>query len=694
VWLKNPNFVTLIEISKMKKLFYLALLTLCSTQTFSQMPSPAMVGYWENWNHQILNNFIYFSEIDPRYNVIMVSFASRKKGRDYELNFVPEPGKYWHDATLFKNEMAQLQSEGKKVFLSIGGATYPVMLDSLPEKKIFVSSVGEILDKWNFDGLDIDLETSSLHFNNYKIDSFGDPRLTLMIEGIQEIMTNYYSKHGKKLLLTMAPETIYVQGGMSENLVKNKYGGAYLPIIEALKDSIDMLNVQLYNSGTMTGLDSVYYKQSTPDFILALTEAVIHGFKGANDLGTFSGLPASKIGVGLPSCSGWGYTEPEVLESTMKYLLGQGPKPGEYTLKQEEGYPDLRGMMTWSINLDKNCEDSGSFINLYDELFNDVPYLKISNPDSIIITQEDGGIILVEVEKDSFAADINPIHWTVSNLPDGVSVDSVLSLNDTTVKIILKGNSNPGAEQFHIYDVAVEASSEAFSHSKNPLSKNFGIELTSPGYFIPTRIEAENFHHMFGSEIRPIEDTDNEIKLGGGNSGAYSDYKIIVPETKTYTLDFSYATPMNNKADYSILVDSVEILRDTLERTARGNIGWDTFKTISHNIQLSKGKHTLRIYINTPWYGLNWFEIKEGAIGYKELNLSQINLYPNPVTDVLRFQKNINGTVHIVDVTGKTVYNSVVNSNNLDASHFSPGIYQIVIEEVNKTLSMGRFVKR
>ena len=97
------------------------------------------------------------------------------------------------------------------------------------------------------------------------------------------------------------------------------------------------------------------------------------------------------------------------------------------------------------------------------------------------------------------------------------------------------------------------------------MSKNFGVELTSPGYFLPARIEAENFHHMVGSEIRPTDDIDNDIKLGGGNSGAYSDYNIIVPETKTYTLDFRYATPMNNKADYSILVDSVEILRDTLE---------------------------------------------------------------------------------------------------------------------------------
>ena len=674
----------------MKK-FTLLLFIIIGFNSNAQLPNPAMVGYWENWN---AGQFIYLSEIDTRYNVIMVSFASQKNGLDYELKFVPEPSKYGDTSNLFKNEMAQLQSEGKKVLLSIGGATYPTMLDSTEEKEVFVSSIGDLLDEWNFDGIDIDLEGSSLEFDNFKIDSFGDHRLTFLIESIKKIMANYYIKNRKKLLLTMAPETHYVQGGMSENLVTDKHGGAYLPMIEALKDSIDMLNVQLYNSGAMPSLDNVYYNQSTPNFILALTESVIQGFTAANDLGTFSGLPASKVGVGLPSCKGWGYTEPKVLESTMKYLLGQGKKPGEYKLKQEGGYPNLRGMMTWSINIDKKCDDSNSFINLYDELFNDVPYLKISNLDSIIITEEDGGIILVEVEKDSFVTDINSSYLIVSNLPDGVSVGSVLSVNDTTVKIILKGNSNPGAEQFNIYDVAVKASSEAFLHSKNPLSKNFGIELISPGYFLPTRIEAENFHHMVGLEIRPTNDTNNDIKLGGGNAGAYSDYKILVPETKTYTLDFRYATPMHNKADYSILVDSVEILRDTLERTVGGDKGWDTFKTISHNIQLSKGKHTLRIYINTPWYGLNWFEIKEGSIGYKELNLNQITLYPNPVTDVLRFQKNINGTVQIIDITGKTVYNSIINSNNLNTSHFSPGVYQIILEELKGTLHHGQFVKK
>lgn len=40
--------------------------------------------------------------------------------------------------------MIALQDEGKEIFLSIGEATYPIMLDSLPEKHVFISLVGEI----------------------------------------------------------------------------------------------------------------------------------------------------------------------------------------------------------------------------------------------------------------------------------------------------------------------------------------------------------------------------------------------------------------------------------------------------------------------------------------------------------------------------------------------------------------------
>ena len=127
----------------MKKLT-LFLFLLIGFNASAQLPSPALVGYWENW----FGNFVYFSEIDARYNVIMVSFASNKTSNDYEMKFVPEPGKYWMNDTLFKTEMEEVQAKGKKVLLSLGGATYPIMLDYFPEKEGFFSSVTKLINEW------------------------------------------------------------------------------------------------------------------------------------------------------------------------------------------------------------------------------------------------------------------------------------------------------------------------------------------------------------------------------------------------------------------------------------------------------------------------------------------------------------------------------------------------------------------
>ena len=88
-------------------------------------------------------------------------------------------------------------------------------MDSIAEKNAFVASMNAIVDNYGFDGIDIDLEGNSLQFDSINIQNPGDARQQLMITAIQEIMANHRTTHGKKLLLTMAPETVYVQGALS-----------------------------------------------------------------------------------------------------------------------------------------------------------------------------------------------------------------------------------------------------------------------------------------------------------------------------------------------------------------------------------------------------------------------------------------------------------------------------------------------
>ncbi len=48
------------------------------------------------------------------------------------------------------------------------------------------------------------------------------------------------------MYLTMAPEHPYVQGGM---VAYSGIWGAYIPLINEVRDTLDLLHVQLYNNG-------------------------------------------------------------------------------------------------------------------------------------------------------------------------------------------------------------------------------------------------------------------------------------------------------------------------------------------------------------------------------------------------------------------------------------------------------------
>ena len=347
----------------MKKTLFLLQLIIASL-AYSQSPHPALVGYWHNWNDANAP-YIQLNQIDSRYNIIEVSFATPAFGTHANMQFTPT-GTSVND---FVNDIHQLQSNGRKVLISIGGASDPVTLSDTMDRNIFVSTMMDILNTYDFDGIDIDLEGSSLSVNGGSIANPTDAPIINLIDGVREIMRQYSLQHGKRLLLTMAPETAFVQGGMSA------YGGiwgAYLPVITALKDSIEILQVQLYNSGSMFGLDNAVYTQGTADFIVAMTEATIQGFN--TPVGSFYGMPAEHVAVALPACpaaAGGGYTSPAIVESAMNYLLGNGPRPGNYTLVQSGGYPDLRGMMTWSVNWDivSTCGSANEFANTFENIF-------------------------------------------------------------------------------------------------------------------------------------------------------------------------------------------------------------------------------------------------------------------------------------------------------------------------------------
>lgn len=327
------------------------------------VPAQSLIGYWQNWGG---DHYLSLDQIDAKYNIVNLSFAVPASGTDYQMTFSP----CCESVSSFTAKIAALQAQGRKVVLSIGGGGTLIKLDNSTELAAFVSSMNSLITTLGVDGIDIDLESQSLQVaSSSTISNPTDAPIINMIAAIQQIRDNYFSTYGKKMYLSFAPETAHVQGGQS---YWGQDWGSYLPLLQALRNDIDFLHVQLYNSGTMYGIDGGIYTVGTADFIVSQTEAVIHGFNVQSN-GFFQGFPEEKVAVGLPACpdaAGSGYILPAVVKSAVDYLKGTGPKPGTYTL-QYGPYPDLGGMMTWSVNWDAtaDCATSYEFADNYELMF-------------------------------------------------------------------------------------------------------------------------------------------------------------------------------------------------------------------------------------------------------------------------------------------------------------------------------------
>ncbi|MEZ4983914.1 MAG: glycosyl hydrolase family 18 protein [Saprospiraceae bacterium] len=281
-----------------------------------------LVGYWQNWGG---TNYLSLDQINPLYDVVNISFAVPVSGSTYQMTFTPCCG---DTPSSFRAKIQTLQAAGHIVNISIGGGGTSVVLHNTNERDVFVSSMNTMLQYYGFDGIDIDIEGSLSVTNGSSILNPVDANVIHLIDAIEQLQVDYLAFFSKDMFLGMAPETANCVGGQS-----NYTGawGSYLPLIEAFRNDLDLVYPQIYNSGSMYALGGTDYNVGTPDFLISQIEKMIQGFPvpGAAE-GSFAGLPASKVGVGLPACNYdiySGYMSVQDVAASINYLMGSGPKP-------------------------------------------------------------------------------------------------------------------------------------------------------------------------------------------------------------------------------------------------------------------------------------------------------------------------------------------------------------------------------
>lgn len=332
-----------------------------STNSTSELPNRLLIGYWHNFDNAI-STVMKLRDVNDNWDVINVSFGETDTSKD-RSTILFTPDSTIESESEFKEDVKYLQSKGKKVVLSIGGQNGEVELTNAAAKDNFVKSVSGLVDKYGFDGLDLDLE----QFMKTK-DDFKNPTNAQninLIAGCKELK----AKYGDNFMLTMAPETGYVQDCLMSG------SGGYLPLIYGLRDILTYVSVQYYNSGPMNGSDGSPYQQGTVDFVVALVEMLLNGFEVGWGTGNmFPALREDQVVIGLPATKAaapnGGYLSEEDLNKAV-YALTKGESyGGRYTMQNSNGYPNLRGIMAWSTNWDlkEGCKFSTNARKTLDSL--------------------------------------------------------------------------------------------------------------------------------------------------------------------------------------------------------------------------------------------------------------------------------------------------------------------------------------
>lgn len=298
------------------------------------LPKHALVGYWHNFNNG--SGLIRVADVDPAWDVIVIAFVDDAGNGNVEFRLDPALNK-----AQFIADVAAKRAQGKNIVLSYGGEKGTVTLNNSTNLANFVNSTAAIINEYGFDGVDIDLESGAgvMH---------GAPVINNMVSAIKQLHNMF-----PDLYVSMAPEHPYVQGGY---VAYTGIWGAYLPMIDQLRNELDLLHVQLYNNGALaTPYAPQPYQAGTVDMMVASARMLIEGFPLANGTaGQFAGLRPDQVALGLPSgprAASSGQATTANINRAVDCLVKRTNCGTNIPLA---AYADFRGVMTWSINWDVN----------------------------------------------------------------------------------------------------------------------------------------------------------------------------------------------------------------------------------------------------------------------------------------------------------------------------------------------------
>ncbi len=126
------------------------------------------------------------------------------------------------------------------------------------------------------------------------------------------------------------------------------------------------------------------------------------------------------------------------------------------------------------------------------------------------------------------------------------------------------------------------------------------VEAVSGGW--STRIEAENFVAQSGVDVEASSEGGQNV--GWLDPGDWMVWDINLPSTGAYRVEYRVAGTSNGTIQLERAGGSP--VYGTIGVPSTG--GWQTWQTISHNVNLDAGQQQIAIYVPASGYNINWIQ--------------------------------------------------------------------------------------
>ena len=139
-------------------------------------------------------------------------------------------------------------------------------------------------------------------------------------------------------------------------------------------------------------------------------------------------------------------------------------------------------------------------------------------------------------------------------------------------------------------------------NSTSGLQENVAMTTTTTSTL---KIEAENYTNMKGIVLDNCSEGGKNV--GGIQAGDWIEYTVNVPTTGNYNINFRVAGP-GGKFEFRTTTSLLATINTPKTQ------GYQTYTTVSANVNLTAGQQKLTILAVTGGYNINWFELLSETI--------------------------------------------------------------------------------